>query len=136
MTDLTNFVAEGRFRILKQGFYTHSKTLCDHIFYTCCVLHNILLMHDDLDVKHWNLEGADGSFGGDGINDPLDEFDGPHDNDHAYLDPAKVDIAGGMNLQREPEHFELRDKLVKHYAIAWQRGEVRWLNSAHRAGPL
>ena len=43
-----------RFRILKTGFNYHKRGTIDNIFHACCTLHNILLHHDELDVR-WQL---------------------------------------------------------------------------------
>jgi hypothetical protein len=56
-------ILKGRFRCLKLPIYYHSKEAIDNMFFTCCILHNMLLSHDGLDSR-WengvNWAGQDG----------------------------------------------------------------------------
>ena len=57
-------VLKGRFRCLKLPIYYENKCHIDYMFYTCCILHNMLLHFDGLDVR-WerniNYLGRDGN---------------------------------------------------------------------------
>lgn len=43
-------IMKKRFRILKVPFNFKKAATCDHVFRACCVLHNMLLTHDELDT--------------------------------------------------------------------------------------
>lgn len=47
---------KGRFRILKIPILFHKIHQIVNIFYTCCVLHNMLLTNDGLDVPSWETD--------------------------------------------------------------------------------
>ena len=51
-------ILKGRFRILKIPLLFHKIHQIDNIFYTCCVLHNMLLINDGMDIPAWE-EGVD-----------------------------------------------------------------------------
>ena len=52
-------ILKGRFRILKTLMLYQHKDQIDNVFWTACILHNMLLMHDGLDkLQDWM--GADG----------------------------------------------------------------------------
>ena len=57
-------VLKGRFRCLKLPIYFENKCHINYMFYTCCMLHNMLLHFDGLDVR-WerniNYLGRDGN---------------------------------------------------------------------------
>lgn len=54
---------KGRFRCLKLPIYYQDKKSIDNMFFTCCILHNMLLTNDGYDKK-WeddvNWAGQDG----------------------------------------------------------------------------
>jgi Plant transposon protein len=56
-------ILKGRFRCLKLPIYYQDKDVIDSMFFTCCILHNILLHIDGYDVR-WekgvNWQGQDG----------------------------------------------------------------------------
>ena len=56
-------ILKGRFRCLKLPIFYHSKKNIDNMFFTCCILHNMLLSNDGFD-KRWeddcNWEGQYG----------------------------------------------------------------------------
>ena len=45
-------ILKGRFRCLKLPIYLHDKAVIDSMFFTCCILHNILLTEDGYD-RRW-----------------------------------------------------------------------------------
>ena len=45
-------ILKGRFRCLKLPIYNHDKDTVDDMFFTCCILHNMLLTEDGYD-KRW-----------------------------------------------------------------------------------
>ena len=44
-----------RFRFLWQMIFYHSYDTIQHAFHTACILHNMILIHDGLDISQWNL---------------------------------------------------------------------------------
>ena len=44
-------VLKGRFRCLKLPIYYHNKDHIDNMFYSCCIMHNMFLHFDGLDVR-------------------------------------------------------------------------------------
>jgi hypothetical protein len=58
-------ILKGRWRILKTGIRLHNTEIVDHIWMTCCALHNMLLDVDGLSVgwkngvpSHWESESG------------------------------------------------------------------------------
>jgi hypothetical protein len=54
-------ILKGRFRSLKLPIYFHNAEAIDNMFYTCCILHNMILASDGLDRRwegnaHWLAE--------------------------------------------------------------------------------
>ncbi len=49
-----------RFRILKNPIEYHTKDSIDNVFFTCCILHNMLLQFDGLD-RRWEVDHDKGS---------------------------------------------------------------------------
>jgi hypothetical protein len=130
-------ILKGRFRILKYPLMYHTRDKLDNTFIACCILHNMLLIHDGMDVswqdpENWSYiddDDADISYGLQrarararialliGVN-----AGGPG------LDKAFVGGLGGYADQVEVEdecHF-LQRKLVVHYSkvkntVGWTR---------------
>jgi DDE superfamily endonuclease len=64
-------ILKGRFRILKTGIRLEGTLAADHVWLTCCALHNLLLEVDGLD-KRWE-EGVQSDWEGElGDNDPAE----------------------------------------------------------------
>ena len=127
-------ILKGRFRILKMPIAFCDKTQVDNIFFTCCVIHNDLLVHDSNDLSSWDLEGQDGTFGGDGcldLDDTYDEFLGVEDLD-ATLQGGSDATEFNTNvyeMEQEEGHYVLASKLAKHFKMQWEKHEVEWINS-------
>ena len=131
-------ILKGRFRCLKLPIYYQSKHVIDNMFFTCCILHNILLNVDGYDSrweenvnwegqaghhaeeditifkKHWkrarNLVGTT-DYSMQGINAVMQRYEIFHD--------------GGEEVQ--DSHFTLRNKLVEHYNRKYAAREIEWL---------
>ena len=56
-------ILKGRWRILKTGIRLQAKQSIDDVFYTCCVLHNMLMEYDNIH-EEWTAgvqyDGPDG----------------------------------------------------------------------------
>jgi hypothetical protein len=62
-------ILKGRFRCLKLPIYHHDQETIDNMFFTCCIIHNMLLSEDGYD-KRWE---ANINWGGqDGYHDSSD----------------------------------------------------------------
>lgn len=48
---------KARFRILRNPIEYHDQSCIDNVFFTCCIIHNILLTIDGLDSRWENLVG-------------------------------------------------------------------------------
>ena len=64
-------ILKGRFRALKLPIYFQTAEAIDNMFFTCCILHNMILAHDGLD-RRW--EGSVNWL----------EEDGTHEADHVF----------------------------------------------------
>jgi hypothetical protein len=78
---------KGRFRFLKLPFLLHDVKDIKNVFFTCCILHNMLLQYDGL----YRWDGEAGNFGDDG-----------------ELGPPLVNHRNGLGLRAEPTHDDSR----------------------------
>lgn len=134
---------------MKTGVRLHSTQSVDRVWLTCCALHNWLLEIDGLD-QTWDGVNATASeweseFG------ELDEEDAPmairnllspaeireydtstfggmmdvEDDDEEMVDILDQNEDGVVNVRDlSLEHF--RSKLVEHFDIKFQLGEIKW----------
>lgn len=56
-------ILKGRFRCLKLPIFYQTKSVIDSMFFTCCILHNILLNNDGYDVRWENNVNWQGQSG-------------------------------------------------------------------------
>ena len=114
-------ILKTRFRILKNTIRLQTKERIDNVFFTCSILHNMLLTHDrwsadddnfdvseDMlipqdDPRHFqaNYGGEDGSYVG-GADMPLDE------------------------VEYEDAWLPLRRSLIEHYNWCFTNRQIRW----------
>jgi len=120
-----------RFRILRNGVELHNQEQIDYCFFTVCILNNLLLTYDGYD-KRW--DDVDWK-----THDPDANHDSTFDGQMRKVDRRARDrvvksgdlipfIADSCETEIEDDHFTLREKLIVHYKIARQKGEVMWLN--------
>jgi hypothetical protein len=132
-------ILKGRFRILKMPVLLQSKDDIDNVFWTCCVLHNIILRSDNR-TRLWE-EGVDweGEYGHHDIADVGKEF-----RVHRVVDSQwqrvqiRVNRALDLSIQTsfvaassEPTeihdtHIAFRNKLVSHFTKKYRAQEVIW----------
>ncbi len=146
-------ILKGRFRCLKLPILIHDQQDIDNMFFTCCILHNMLLLHDERDKLWYNdVEWS----GRDGEHDIGDEDDWTHRSYAVIFGRAlrKLDDCSRMGnrlvpythnnqpthemeeeealdlCDEEEEFYTLRTKLVAHYFYLWQnhRERIEWLN--------
>lgn len=149
-------ILKGRWRILKTGIRLRGLRKADQIWKTCCALHNYLLEIDGLDSKwDWtgelgeheerdirnvpalsrlnNLAAArkyDSSGMGHG-NDRIEDNNVVDDSimieGHEDISEIRTDELNDNYIRvRNLSFNEFRKKLVNHFEIAFQKGEVKW----------
>lgn len=148
-----------RFRILDHSFELQSKEDIDYVFVTCCILHNMLLSMDGLDVFEWENNVNWAELNDDEIfvdieqsTDELNEIV-LHDDENAvevqdqvevenfeYNDPSPTleqncshsttssttTITVTDNVRSCFSYHGKRNLLMKHFAIAYNKGRVQW----------
>lgn len=127
-------ILKKRFVILKHAIELHSKDHIDYIFFGCCILHNMLLIHDGYDKK-WEFEDI-----------PLESQSNTHkrfrqrvreelasgNTDYSYtgLDPLKTYARGTFGndtrAQVETLHEHLKNKLIANFKYMLDNSLVRW----------
>ena len=129
-------ILKGRFRCLKLPILYQSKDAIDNMVFTCCVIHNMLLSHDGLDMR-WERDANWGGQGGLHDEDDLDVF-------HRHLIRVRgatdFAIAGINQLNRrgnldylageeevESTHSRLKAKLIAHFVYEYNDNNVEWL---------
>jgi Plant transposon protein len=140
-------VLKARFRILRNGMRFHKKIIVDAVMITCCILHNMLLHCDGLDMSQWDndedWENIDPNAGEeedieDISNTAVEVTDiSSHtennpatlfatlgtlipDNNSAIITPAEV-------IQRDMSNHRMkRRRLVRHFATQYKNGKLEW----------
>ncbi|CAB1105184.1 unnamed protein product [Ectocarpus sp. CCAP 1310/34] len=109
-------VVKGRFRICKMQFLYRKKERIDNIFFTCIILHNMLLAYDGIELLEPDCDwaGADGDLDKN-IEHPVVRMSAPTHED------AVVECDDGFDA--------LRQKLVTNFAYRWGQGTVGWKRS-------
>jgi hypothetical protein len=136
---------KGRFRMLKLPILLHHLEDVENVFFTACILHNMLLSYDGLDRWEGNVdwEGIDGYFGDDGelpaplvnaVRDHILRAAPGHDdarlgrNNFAFNVELPNDVPEvEVIVEQESSFFRLREALMKHFT--WYRSSDRnvWL---------
>ena len=143
-----------RFRILKIPILFQKLHEVDNVFFTCCVLHNMLLCHDGLDehaegdVDWEHLEGLFGAAdceGGREADEAADQeqvgsvWTDRHE-EPVVIAPRSDYSADGFNpftnhtmvAEREEvegTHQELTQLLIDNFQYMWSKKLVQWLPS-------
>lgn len=107
---------KGRFRIFWTKILFNDKDKIDNAWFTACIIHNMLLQFDGLDVleKDVDWEGADGD-----ADDTTAEF----------LPEEKTDDVT-EDVPEDVSFTKLRDELVEHFTYKKRRGELAWFRRA------
>ena len=106
-------ILKGRFRILKLPILFRSRERIDNVFFTCCILHNMLRAFDV-------LEGGVDWAGQEGVHDPW------------IADPltdvstvgARGDVEKEEKLEFEPTHDDLKKKLMTSFTYRKKHNDV------------
>ena len=117
-------ILKSRFRILKTGFRIQDRRACDHVWRTCCALHNLLLEVDGR-AELWQDEVAPP-----GEDLPLGLFEAD-DVPNVFLrlemrgksDPLHRDLSGmeeGDIVRGAVAYRPFQRELVQHCAYRWE----------------
>jgi hypothetical protein len=108
------------------------------MFFTCCILHNILLSVDGYDTR-WeenvNWQGQAGQHADEDITifkkhlRRVENIVGSTDYTLQGINAVRhrYDIHHDGAEEEHDTHFTLRDKLVEHFNRKLSKGEVQWL---------
>ena len=137
-------VLKGRFRCLKLPIYYFNKKNIDDMFFTCCILHNMLLINDGLD-KRWekdvNYAGRDGNHTDEDmlifrqhlcrVRNIVPTTDFSLQGIAAVQD--RYDICHGENFEEYESSFNLlQNRLVDNYSWLYANDKVRWMKEKKR----
>jgi hypothetical protein len=134
-------ILKGRFRFIRHGILLQSQEKVDTIFFTCCILHNLILEADGLD-KRWeeNVEWDRLNPQPSNSDTGFDEEDGPRVHsiglrelhilervDRYRSATDNEDFNGNEVVEEIDEHFESKRKLlIDHFKKAYDSGLVCW----------
>jgi hypothetical protein len=138
-------VLKARFRILRNGMRFHKKIVVDAVMITCCILHNMLLHCDGLDMSQWanneDWENIDPNAGEEqGIEDISNAVIVSDTSLHTEQAPATLfatlsELVPTSNysavitlaevIQPDMSNHKLkRKRLVKHFASQYKNGKL------------
>lgn len=113
---------KGRCRMLAGKVRIYDLSTLDACVHVACMLHNMQLRYDELDTigheaEHWiqpnfELDNVRMARGEDNLPDRNEGFE-PEDR-----------------AERDPGWSALRDKLVTHFGVAFQKKEIEWRKTA------
>lgn len=113
---------KGRFRILKLGFLFRDKGDIDNVWFTCCILHNILHDFDGLgDLEegvHWD--------GVDGLHDAW-VADPTRDDSVVGRETREETRAGGVT-ETENDYATFRNALLESFTYRAEHHDIVWLS--------
>jgi hypothetical protein len=129
-------IMKGRWRILKTGIRLQSRAIIDDVFFTCCVLHNMLMEYDGLH-KEWsagvNFDGIDGLHE---TEDLRRIFGRLHVNRKTDLSkvghiPRPVIIQGDADHEEEDTECDdsfhsLNSALIEHFDVVSGENGIKW----------
>ena len=126
-------ILKGRWRILKTGIRLQSREIIDSVFYSCAILHNMLMEYDGLH-EEWNA----------GVQ--YDGVDGLHDKDdmklffgrlhvNAKIDLSKVGHVRAHQAEAVEEEDDteydatfrfLNEALIEHFDVICGENGIKW----------
>ncbi|CAB1121341.1 unnamed protein product [Ectocarpus sp. CCAP 1310/34] len=98
------------------GFLYRKRERIDNMFFTCVILHNMLLAYEGIELLEADCDwaGADGNL----------------DNHIVHPDARRMAITHEAEVVEWDDDFlELRQKLVTNFAYRWGQGTVGWKRS-------
>lgn len=122
-------ILKGRFRFLRNGIQLHKQKDIDNVFFTCLILHNMLLKVDGLDK--YELGAWDDVDPQEDNNDDLYDDNGDPILPRNVPAPAQAirqinPVLYDVPLERDPTHREFKSKLIAHFNYKDRRNELRW----------
>ncbi|CAM9919969.1 unnamed protein product [Pylaiella littoralis] len=108
-------ILKGRFRILKLRLAYHCREDIDNIFFTCCILHNMLHSFDGISVFKENVDWA----GSAGLHDPKDHAP---DTDFTSVGPRPA--TDPEEYLFNPQHAKLKGQLIESFAYRKKNNDV------------
>jgi Plant transposon protein len=131
-------ILKGRFRCLKLPIFYQTKSVIDNMFFTCCILHNILLNVDGYDIrweKDVNWLGQSGKHHNEDmaffkkhwrrVKNIESSTDYTLQGVSAVRDRYEIFHEGAEEI--EDSHFTFRGKLVDHFIRKYTNREIEWL---------
>ena len=133
-------ILKGRFRCLKLPIYYHDKATVDSMFFTCCILHNMLLSLDGYD-RRWEADiNWAGQAGDHDREDMATIFKNHSFRARAASPTADFSLQGidavinryaivhsEVEEELEATHETLRRNLIEHFCFLCRRKEIKWL---------
>ena len=134
-------ILKGRFRCLKLPIYLHGNHVIDNMFFTCCILRNMLLMKDGYD-RRWEDGVSWADQAGQHEEGEMPAIFRQHAirsrNATAATDYSLIgfnavihnyattllDIEEEIELTQET----LRRRLIDHFGYCYQKNEINWLS--------
>ena len=130
---------KGRFRCLKVPISYNAREVVDNVFFTCCIIHNLLLTNDGLDSQ-WekliNYADRDGDHAAEDMfifRQHLSRVRNlTPDTDYTLVGVDSMRHRFSIYHGEEIEQYEnsysvLNKKLVDHFAYKYSVDEVMWL---------
>ena len=119
-------ILKSRFRMLRDGIELHSPGEITNVFHTCCILHNMLLEHDGMDVLDddaWELLNPQNGVDDDDYDEDGNPLTGerPYPKDKAPARPQNMVV-----VEEDEDHKSKRAKLVSHFEKSYRAGKVFW----------
>ncbi len=122
-------ILKQRWRILRNPVDLHKQYEIDNVFFTCCILNNVLLRYDNLDLRWTEKEWED--------CDPDKDYSSQYDGSKlSTVDiraakrnkEVKKFVSDDTEIETDIEYFHLRAQLINHYTVARLNREVEWLD--------
>lgn len=133
-------ILKGRFRCLKLPIYLHDKPTIDSMFFTCCILHNMLLVEDGYD-RRWESDINWSGQAGDHDYEDIGSIFKKHlfraqaslpTTDFSMMGTQAVSqhftiVHGDAEEEIELTHDGLKRKLINHFCYCYGKGYIKWL---------
>ena len=149
-------ILKNRFHFLKYGSRFHDQFVVEAAFVSCCILHNMLLILDGLDISAWELDAAwdslelDPSLWDieedttsisssvlsptlDSIPDVVIPFNGLPDTNQfidngleVYVSPSRPRSNNEIRIFPIKAPTTLKRALIDHFSICYRLGRIQW----------